>query len=92
MIASLSTTARNFVNDKNGPDFVIFAPSKNGSVFIVGKDIGTKLVENEASTSQDAYGERILFRATQMPQKRHELFNTDVDTTIAALEAKVIAS
>jgi hypothetical protein len=92
MIASLSTDARNFVDNTNGPDFVVFAPTKNGRVFVLGKDIGAKLVENEASSEQDGYGERILFRATQMPQKRFELLDTDTDTTIALLEAKVVAS
>lgn len=92
MIASLSTEARNFVDNTNGPDFVLFAPSKNGEIFIVGKDIGAKLVENEATSEQDGYGERILFRSTQMPQKRFELKQTDTDTTIALLEGKVVAS
>lgn len=92
MIASLSTEARNFVDNTNGPDFVLFAPSKNGEIFIVGKDIGAKLVENEATSEQDGYGERILFRSTQVPQKRFELKQTDTDTTIALLEGKVVAS
>lgn len=92
MIASLSADARNFVDSLNGPDGVFFVPSKNGRVFILGKDIGCRMVENEATTEQDGYGERVVVRATQMPQKRYELFDTDTDTTIAALEAKVIAS
>lgn len=92
MIASLGTDARNFVDSLNGPDIVAFVPLKNGKVLILGKDIGCNMVENEASSEQDAYGERVVLRATQMPEKRFEFFDTDVDTTIAKLEAKVVAS
>lgn len=92
MIASMSITARNAVDDSNGPDLVIFAPSKSQEVFIVGKDLGARMVENEADTNQDAYGERMIFRATQMREKRVHLLDTDYDTTIALLESLVIAS
>lgn len=92
MIASLSTTARNFVNDSNGPNIVIIAPQKTDRVLIIGKQNGTKMVENDATSEQDGYGERMLFRASGENEKRNELLDTNYNDTIAFLEGLVIAS
>lgn len=92
MLKSMSINARNAVDAWNGPDIVAFVPTKNGEIFIMGKDIGCKMITNDASTEQDTFGETVVLQATQMPNKRFHLFDTDVDTTIALLESKVIAS
>jgi hypothetical protein len=92
MLKSMGIAARNAVDGINGPDIVAFVPTKNGEILIMGKDIGGKMITNDASTNQDEFGETVIIQATQMPNKRYHLLDTDVDTTIALLESKVIAS
>lgn len=92
MIKSMSINARNAVNDLNGTDLVAFVPTKQGEVLIVGKDLGCRMLVNEANTNADAYGESVTLTATQMKEKRFHLDAGGIDATIALLESKVIAS
>jgi hypothetical protein len=92
MIKSMSIGSRNAVNDINGTDLVAFVPTKQGEVLIMGKDLGCRMVVNEASTATDAYGESVTLRATQMKEKRFHLNAGGIDATIALLESKIIAS
>lgn len=92
VLSSLGVEARNFMDDNNGADLVLFVPSKNEEVFILGKDLGCRMVENEADSNSDAYGERAIFRATQMRQKRYFLLDTNYEDTITLLQGKVTAS
>lgn len=86
MIASLSTSARNFMNSLNGPNMVVFAPTKSNTVLIIGKQNGARMVENEADSNSDAYGERFIVRATGENEKRNQLLDTNFDDTIAFLD------
>ena len=92
MVKSMSVSARNAVNDLNGTDLVAFVPTKQGEVLIIGKDLGARMVVNDASTASDAYGEAVTLRATQMKDKRYHLDAGGIDATLALLEAKVTAS
>ncbi len=89
VIKSMSVAARNAVNSMNGPNMVAFVPTKNGEVFIMGKDIGMKMVTNDATLLGDSYGETVILKATQMPGKREFLDAGTMDTTIALFEAKL---
>lgn len=91
-LKSMSIDARNAVDLLNGPDLVAFVPTKNGEVLIVGKDIGARMITNDASTNQDEFGENVVLQATQMPNKRFHFFSSSVDATIALLESKVTIS
>jgi hypothetical protein len=92
MLKSMSVATRNAVNALNGIDLVAFVPAKNGEIFIVGKDLGVKMMVNTSDTNQDAYGETVTLRATQMPEKRFHLDAGTTDATLALLESKVTAS
>ena len=92
MLKSMSVATRNAVNALNGIDLVAFVPAKNGEIFIVGKDLGVKMMVNTSDTNQDAYGETLTLRATQMPEKRFHLDAGTTDATLALLESKVTAS
>lgn len=92
MIASLASGARDFIDGLNGPNMVCFLPSKDENVYVIGKENGVKMVENEADTNTDSYGERVILRATQSTSKREYLLVTDFDGTISYLEANAVAS
>ena len=91
-IKSMGVGARNAVQDLNGPNIVAIVPTKNGEFIIAGKGEGMKILTNEATTAQDSYGETVVLQVTQMSEKRSFILDTDEATTLALLEAKVVAS
>lgn len=92
MLKSLNLQTRNALNSLNGIDTVAFVPLKNGIIFIVGKDLGCRMVVNTTDSAAENYGETVTLRATQMPEKRFILDAGSTTQTLALLESKVTAS
>lgn len=92
MIASNAQDARNFVDALGGPDLVVVARGKGDTFHVVGVDSGARMVENEATSAADGFGNRIVIRAVDEANKSWLYLDTDVATTVAALEADTVAS
>jgi hypothetical protein len=91
-IKSMGPEARNAIQDLNGPNMIAIVPTKNGEFIVLGKDVGMKILTNDATTDTDGYGETVVLQATEMPEKRSFIFVTSSDLTLAYLESKVVAS
>lgn len=92
MLASNTQAARNAVNSLGGPDLVAVCRGKGDTFHIIGIESGARLVTNEASSAADAFGNQVIIRELNNEKKALLYFDTDVTTTLTALEGATIAS
>lgn len=92
-LADVSTEARDFVNALNGPEMGVLVQSKTGDWFLFGYTEGLTMKVNDFTTEAGtSFGEMVTLRATDVNEKRRIFFDTDADTTLSNITAKIVGS
>lgn len=91
-IASNAQDARNFINAIAGPDLIVVGRGKGDTFHIVGVDSGARLVEAEATSATDGFGNRFVVRAIDEADKSLLYLDTNATTTAATLDTDTIES
>ena len=88
-IPDLSIKARNWVQSTKGVDIVWILQLKAGPFQIIGKDTGARLFNLVGSSEGEEAGYAVEYRADNMDELSPHFLDTDVNTTLLTLAAKV---
>ena len=89
VIADTSTTARNFIDNFNGPDVTIVVKRNDDTFDVIGLDEGVRMVRMTESTRSGELGYSFAFEGMGFNYVTKKVFNTDVTTTVAMLDALI---
>jgi hypothetical protein len=91
-LADLSIEASDWVNDLNGANLFAIVRTKGNKFLFYGYNDGITMKVNNMDTNADELGEFITLRENNVDENVRRFFDTDTNTTLAAIEAMVVGS